>query len=76
MELNDYTHLYLTDDGRLCFMGQHYIFEILQFYLLHLFGEVLLNIFLENNFTREDWEGRIHLFYYRGEAKTNGSSDS
>jgi hypothetical protein len=23
MELNDYPHFYLTDDGRLCSMGQH-----------------------------------------------------
>jgi hypothetical protein len=24
MELNDYPHFYLTKDGRLCSMGQHY----------------------------------------------------
>jgi hypothetical protein len=24
MELNDYPHLYLADNGRLCFTGQHY----------------------------------------------------
>jgi hypothetical protein len=23
MDLNDYPHFYLTEDGRLCFMGQH-----------------------------------------------------
>jgi hypothetical protein len=33
------------------------------------FCEALPNTFLENSFTREDLDERIHFLYYIGEAK-------
>jgi hypothetical protein len=38
MELNNYPHFYLTEDGRLCSMGQHYLRFLRMMYdaLIHL----------------------------------------